>query len=57
MRKPFQKLLRWAYVVGGGVGVFQVTGCNIDPDIALQTGLSVASDFSIFLLENLVASL
>ena len=57
MRKSYQRLFRWAYLVGGGAGVFQVTGCSIDPDVTLRAALSVASDFSIFLFENLFASL
>ncbi len=37
--------------------LFQMGGCAVDPDIILRSSLSLASDLSVFFLENLVRSL
>ncbi|MFQ5590707.1 MAG: hypothetical protein ACE5HE_06075 [Phycisphaerae bacterium] len=57
MQNRFRRLVRWVYLIGGGTCVFQAAGCIVDPDVQLRAALSAASDISIFLLENLVASL
>ncbi|UCE62344.1 MAG: hypothetical protein JSU63_11645 [Phycisphaerales bacterium] len=57
MQERFKKVVRWAYLVGAGTGVFQLAGCSVDPDIILRAGLSAGSDLAIFLLENLANSL
>ena len=41
-------------MVGGGWCLLQMGSCTVDPDIILRAGLAAGSDFSIFLLENLV---
>lgn len=43
-------------MLSGGL-LFQMEGCVVDPDILLRAGLSVATDLSVFLLENLAATL
>ena len=62
MRRQIKRLLKWWYVAGAGIGVFQAQGClfdpnMLDPDITLRAGLSAGSDLAIFLLENLANSL
>ncbi len=57
MQEQFKKAVRWAYLAGAGMGVFQLAGCSVDPDVLLRAGLSAGSDFAIFLLENLANSL
>ncbi len=48
----------WASLVGGCLfqGCSLVDQTLIDPDLQLRAGLGIASDLTIFLLENLVAS-
>ncbi len=55
MRNRFRKLLSCGCLTG--LFLAQVGGCTVDPDILLRAGLSFASDLTIFLLDNLVASL
>jgi hypothetical protein len=47
-------------VIGTLPGVFVLQGCPFisdDGDLLLQAGLSVGSEFTIFLLENLIRGL
>lgn len=59
MKTRFHRLGLWVGLAGGCL--FQ--GCSladqnlIDPDLQLRATLSFASDLTIFLLENLVASI
>lgn len=48
------RVLGW--LIAGGV-LSQMNGCALDPDILLRAGLSVGSDLTVFLLENLFASI
>lgn len=57
MRTRFRRVSTWCCLAGGCL--FQ--GCaiagGIDPDLFLRATLSVASDATIFLLENLAAAM
>ncbi len=52
--KRRMRVVAWL-VAGGFLG--QMSGCLLDPDILLRAGLSVGSDLTVFLLENLFASI
>jgi hypothetical protein len=54
--KARRRPLRMAWLATG-VMLLQAGGCVIDPDVFFRAALSVASDTSVFLLDNLVASL
>ena len=52
MKRRLTHLTIWACLAGGCL----LQGCTIDPDVQLRAFISAASDFSIFLLQNLAAS-
>lgn len=53
MNKRLRHLTVWSCLAGGCL----LQGCLIDPDIQLRAAIAAASDFSIFLLQNLAAGL
>lgn len=51
---------KWLCVIGTLPGMYVLQGCPLisdDGDLLLQAGLSVGSEFTIFLLENLIRGL
>lgn len=55
MQTKIRKLVRRAFLLTCGAGLFQAQGCVLDPDIILRTQISAATDFAIFMLDNLTA--
>lgn len=59
MKKAFRRTRLWACLAGGCLLQGCMTGTGqtlLDPDLTVRAGLSIASDFAVFLLENLLAS-
>ncbi len=56
MRKRMERLIFWSAVCTAYL--MHMQGCIFDdPDVRLRTGLSLASDLSIFLLQNAATGL
>jgi len=55
MRRKLGRFLALAFVSGAWLA--QANGCMIDPDIPFRAALTFGSDTTIFLLDNLLASL
>ena len=58
MKARFLRLGLWAGLAGGCLfqGCSVIDSSVIDPDLALRATLSFVSDLTVFLLENLAAS-
>jgi hypothetical protein len=49
-------LKRVALLLAAGAAVFQ-SGCGIDPDLLLQAGTQIFTEFAIFFTDNAVVAL